>query len=164
VTPANGTDAPIVDFEVIEQPDLPLIKQLVAYWEKKRGMRLAPCRADVDPVELRMHLPNIFMVDVLDGGVDFRYRLIGTAIVAGLGRDSTGKRLSELYRDRPKVLARLLERFNLVVTQRRPVFTRGQVYWLPDASLRRFVSGAVPLSDDGATVDIVLVEMLLAWS
>ena len=86
MTPANGTDAPIVDFEVIEQPDLPLIKQLVAYWEKKRGMRLAPCRADVDPVELRMHLPNIFMVDVLDGGADFRYRLIGAAIVAGLGR------------------------------------------------------------------------------
>jgi hypothetical protein len=32
VTPANGTDAPVVDFEVIEQPDLPLIKQLAAYW------------------------------------------------------------------------------------------------------------------------------------
>jgi PAS domain len=164
VSPADRTDAPVVDFEVIEQPDLPLIKELVAYWERKRGMRLAPRRADVDPVDLRMHLPNIFMVDVLDGGGDFRYRLIGTAIVAGLGRDSTGKRLSELYHDRPKVLARLLERFNLVLTQERPVFTRGQVYWLPDATIRRFVSGAVPLSDDGATVNIVLVEMLLAWS
>jgi PAS domain-containing protein len=164
VSPADRTDAPVVDFEVIEQPDLPLIKELLAYWERKRGMRLAPRRADIDPADLRMHLPNIFMVDVLDGGGDFRYRLIGTAIVAGLGRDSTGKRLSELYHDRPKVLARLLERFNLVLTQKRPVFTRGQVYWLPDATIRRFVSGAVPLSDDGATVNIVLVEMLLAWS
>jgi hypothetical protein len=164
VSPAHRTDAPVVDFEVIEQPDLPLIKELVAYWERKRGMRLAPCRADVDLMDLRMHLRTIFMVDVLDGGADFRYRLIGTAIVAGLGRDSTGKRLSELYHDRPKVLARLLERFNLVLTQKRPVFTRGQVYWLPDATIRRFVSGAVPLSDDGATVNIVLVEMLLAWS
>jgi PAS domain-containing protein len=164
VSPAHRTDAPVVDFEVIEQPDLPLIEELVAYWERKRGMRLAPCRADVDLMDLRMHLRTIFMVDVLDGGADFRYRLIGTAIVAGLGRDSTGKRLSELYHDRPKVLARLLERFNLVLTQKRPVFTRGQVYRLPDATIRRFVSGAVPLSDDGATVNIVLVEMLLAWS
>jgi hypothetical protein len=61
------------------------------------------------------------------------------------------------------VLARLLERFNLVLTQKRPVFPRGQVCWPPDATIRRFRSG-VPLSDDGATVNIVLVEMLLAWS
>jgi len=162
VSPANRTDAPVVDFEVIEAPDLPLLKELVAYWERRRGTRLAPRRADVDPADLPAHLPNLFMVDVLDGGADFRYRLIGTAIVDGLGRDSTGKRLSELYHDRPTVLARLLERFNLVVTERRPVFTRGQVLWLPDAGIRRFVSGALPLSDDGASIDTVLVEMLIA--
>jgi hypothetical protein len=41
------------------------------------------------------------MMDVLDGGKDFRYRLVGTTLVEGLGRDNTGKRLCELYGDRP---------------------------------------------------------------
>lgn len=159
MSPAHRTDAPVVDFEVIEQPELPLIKELVAYWEKKRGMRLAPCRADVDPMDLRMHLPNTFIVDVLDGGADFRYRLIGTAVVAGLGRDSTGKRLSELYHDRPKVLAA-----GALQSGADAAATRGQVCWLPDTTIRGFVSGAVPVVGCRRTVNIVLVEMLLAWS
>jgi hypothetical protein len=151
------------DLELIDAPDAPQISDLVAYWEGKRAGRPMPRRADIDPTELGSHLPNIFMVDVLDGGADFRYRLLGTAIVAGLGRDSTGRKLKHLYRDQPEAFAGLAALFRKVVTERRPAFARGHIFWLPARDLRRFSGGYVPLSDDGATVNIILAELFLYW-
>jgi len=45
---------------------------------------------------MRALLPYTFLVDVLDRGTDFRYRLVGTDIVAHTPRDNTGLRLSEI--------------------------------------------------------------------
>jgi hypothetical protein len=151
-------DTSFSDLEIIERPEVPLMQDLVAYWDRKRGDRLAPRRSDIDPTEIPTHLANLHMMDVLDGGADFRYRLIGTAIVEGLGRDNTGKRLSELYADRPEVLHKLVARFALVANERRPIFSRGRIWWLPDRSYRRFAGSSLPLSDDGVTVNIILSE------
>lgn len=82
-------EASFSDMEIIAQPEVAPIRDLVAYSDKKRGDRFAPRRSDIDPTEIPRHLPHIHMMDVLDGGADFRYRLIGTAIVQGLGRDNT---------------------------------------------------------------------------
>src|SRR5690606_40981648 len=46
----------------------------------KRGDRIMPARADMDPLELRDYLGWIVIVDVLDGGSDFYYRLVGTKV------------------------------------------------------------------------------------
>ncbi len=158
---ANEPKKPFADMEIIAQPAVAEIGELVAYWEKKRGTRFAPQRSEIDPTEIPRHLSHIHMMDVLEGGADFRYRLIGTAIVAGLGRDNTGKRLSELYGDRPEVLRRFLDRFALVVREKRPIFSRGYIWWLPDRSYRRFAGGSLPLSDDGVTVNMILSELFV---
>ncbi len=149
------------DVELVEQVDAPLLNELVAYWDAKRAGRMAPRRSDIDPAELQAHLPRLFLLDVLDAGADFRYRLIGTAIIQGMGRDSTGRRMSDLHADQPAVLKTLLERFRRVVAEKRPVFVRGRVFWVADREHRRFVSAAMPLSDDGATVNMILCEMSL---
>jgi hypothetical protein len=101
------------------------------------------------------------MVDVIGNGEDFRYRLIGTRIVEGFGRDSTGKRLSELYHDQPKALAQLKANFKLQVDRKMPIFTRGQIFWQPEAHYRRFTGASLPLSDDGVHVNIILAEMFI---
>jgi hypothetical protein len=149
------------DIELIERPELRLIDDLLQYWDRKRAGRLGPRRAEIDPAEIKVHLPNIFMVEVVDNGADFRYRLIGTRITEALGRDSTGKKMSELYDDQPQARAQLYAAFRLIVDQQAPVFIRGRVFWLPDAQYRRFTSVVMPLSEDGASVSMTLGEMFI---
>lgn len=84
----------------------------LAYWHSKcpagdPGRRF-PRRDDIHPEEIVELLPYIFMVDVLredvgsekggpaKGGLDFRFRLVGTAIVAVEG-EITGRLMSEMF-------------------------------------------------------------------
>ena len=42
----------------------PRILALYQYWNSKRGNRLMPSRADIDPLDFPTYLPGIVMVDV----------------------------------------------------------------------------------------------------
>jgi len=159
--PNGAIHGPFTDIEIIDRPDLRLIDELVVYWDRKRAGRIGPRRADIDPSDITHLLPNVFMVDVINGGADFRYRLVGTRIIEGLGRDNTGKKLSELYADQPTALAKLRARFMLTVDRKVPIFSRGRVFWLPDAQYRRFTGGSMPLSEDGTNVSIIFGEMFV---
>ncbi len=149
------------ELEFIDGVDEPLLNELVAYWEAKRAGRMAPRRSDIDPIELKAHLPRLLLLDVLQAGVDFRYRLIGTAIVQGMGHDSTGRRVSEVFADHPALLKGVLERFRRVVVKQVPIFTRGRTLWIPDREHRRYVAVGMPLSEDGVRVNMILYEMML---
>ena len=87
-------------FSLIKDPDvgdLPRFAELLAYWQRKRGTRHMPRRSDIDPpVELVRHADSLVLIDVLADAQDFRYRLIGTQVVAGHGRDSTGMTARQL--------------------------------------------------------------------
>lgn len=61
------------------------LRELLEYWRSKRGSRLMPARADIDPIEIPTLLPIIGLVDVLDGGARFRFRLLGTEVVDAAG-------------------------------------------------------------------------------
>ena len=140
---------------------MPLLGDLVAYWDTKRKGCMAPPRSAIDPIEIPRHLPHLFMLDVIDAGADFRFRLIGTEITRGLGRDSTGRHFSDLFQTQPKSLAKLLARFALVVEEKRPSFSRGRIFWHADKTHCSFAAVSVPLSDDGATVNIILSELVV---
>ena len=72
--------------------DDPILGPALAYWIDKRGSRLLPSRRDIDPVEIPPKiLPHLQIIDVVDGGARFRYRLIGTATVDAYGEDFTGR-------------------------------------------------------------------------
>lgn len=73
-----------------------ILRRGVAYWQDIRGDRPWPMRSDLDPARIVSLLPFLYMVDVLEDGSDFRYRLLGTDIVGNTVTDNTGKRLSEL--------------------------------------------------------------------
>ena len=66
------------------------------YWSGLIGSGDLPDRSDVDPAGMPTLLPYTFLVDALDGGGGFRYRLIGTDIVAHTVGDNAGRTLSEL--------------------------------------------------------------------
>lgn len=158
---AAAAGDPFLDVEFLSRPGGRLIEEIVAYWESKRAGRLAPRRADIDPTEIPRLLPYLFMLDVLDGGADFRYRLIGTHITEGMGRDVTGKKISELYEDRPQARKQLDATFRLPLTNKQPIFSRGRVFWMPRREYQRFIGCSLPLSSDGATIDIVLAALVI---
>lgn len=123
---------------------------------------MGPRRADIDPAEIREHMPTLFMVEVLPQG-EYRYRLVGSELVERTGRNATGKILSQLHAERPEVLRLLKARFDQVVAAKAPVFSRGEVYWLDGDEMRQFECGYFPLSEDGRNVSIILAELVLFW-
>lgn len=85
-----------------EAPLSPLGREFLIYWHGKCPPGGFPTRAAIQPEEILPLLPYIFMVDVLSAGqagLDFRFRLVGTAIMDIEG-EHTGKRLSEMFADR----------------------------------------------------------------
>ena len=76
----------------------PILGPALAFWSKKRGKRQLPSRRDIDPTEIpRVILPNLQIIDVIDGGARFRYRLLGTATVDAYGEDFTGRYPDEMF-------------------------------------------------------------------
>lgn len=76
-----------------------MILEIFDLWAVKRGSRRAPDRADFDPVEMPRLLSHLFLYDVVPGNpLDFRFRLVGTAIVEALRTDPTGKPFDSVYR------------------------------------------------------------------
>lgn len=142
---------------VVDPDDLaPELRAIRDYWNAKRGTRPMPRRKDVDPLELAAHLPYLSLVDVLRGGVDFRFRLLGTGITGQFGRDSTGKTMSEAYATAdPEVLHWMIDSFAMVVTSKRPVLMWGLLRAV-DKDFVRFETFHMPLSEDGDEVSMFL--------
>lgn len=75
----------------------PSVAEVFHYWDRKRAGRALPPRSDIDPDELRRHLPAIMLVEVKRDPLDFVYRLVGTREAAARGSDPTGKRVAESW-------------------------------------------------------------------
>jgi hypothetical protein len=77
--------------------DDPILGPVLAYWLRKRGTSSMPRKRDIDPTEIDPKtLPNLQIIDVIDDGERFRYRLVGTALVEANGKDYTGRYPEEL--------------------------------------------------------------------
>jgi hypothetical protein len=126
-----------------------------AYWDCKRGDRLMPARADIDPLDLREHLGWILITEVVGETRRLRYRLVGSEITKRLGRDSTNKYLDELY------LAadhdRIASSFHQVVTSRHPMRMMGEVLLCRQTWLS-FEVLDLPLSQNGVDVNMILTR------
>ena len=77
---------------------------LFAHWDRLRGERAAPARADIEPADLRGILADVFMLDA-NPWQEGRIRLAGTRICALFGHELKGQRLPDLWlaRERSEV-------------------------------------------------------------
>ncbi len=65
--------------------------QLGDVWQKARGTRAMPARADINPAQAGAALHYAALLDVVPGTpVDFRYRLLGQHMIDAYGRNITG--------------------------------------------------------------------------
>lgn len=153
---------PVVDYATITtclRPTARSLLRLTDYWRSKRAGGAMPDREAIDPTEIIVHLPWLFMADVIEGGADYRYRLLGTSIVSANYRDATGRSFQDLYGAEATKLQGARLGFDLALSRREPVYTQGRAFWRPDWTYDRFEAAFLPLSADGSTVNIILGEI-----
>ncbi len=128
-------------------------RQVYDYWRSCAQHRLMPARSDLDPMAMRHYLPDICLIDILDGLPDAVVRLAGTRVRSVYGFELTGKCLGDLEWGEKAgywraVYRRLVEKsVPLQGAVQGPIRRREHItlFWL-----------RLPLSDDGQTVNKVL--------
>lgn len=144
--------------------DDPVLGPALTYWAAKRGGRPMPRKRDIDPTEMPAKIvPNLQLIDVIDGGARFRYRLIGTATVDAYGEDFTGRYPDEMF---PADLRDFIHGiYRQVCVEQAPVFLSNRYITAKGfelASKRIYM----PLSDDGAKADHIfgVLRFEYEWS
>lgn len=134
-----------------------VLRRLYDYFQARQVGGVLPM-STFDPLDLGPLLGDLQLLDVVEGGRDFRYRVHGTRSAGRSGFDMTGKLVSEMP-TRPIVRALLTAVYRTVVTVQVPVamvhrapIEITQAYW------HRL---ALPVAA-GGTVTRILVG-LLAW-
>lgn len=74
----------------------PSTRAVFEYWDRKRGVRPAPARADIDPAEIRNALGDTFMLSA-DFADQLRFRLAGTRVCALFTREIKGEAFTALW-------------------------------------------------------------------
>ncbi|MCF8469337.1 MAG: PAS domain-containing protein [Parvibaculum sp.] len=137
----------------LEQPTLAAVFD---YWQRKRGERIMPARADINPLELKEHLGWIILLDVLPDLADFRYRLIGTKVSRYFGEESTGRTISEAFRRFGSGAVKGVQAIHRKAARDHVAMRAyGGAAWLADG-FDYFDALFLPLSDDGKTANMIL--------
>jgi len=146
-----------------EQIADPLLRELYAYWQARRGARFAPARRDLDPLDLPRLLPHLLLTEVVtqtepNGGHQrrYRYRLAGTEVERHFGCSMGGRWIDELMQGRYR--GYVLDLYERLVASRRPIYSQsiyGRLGLERRAGMvtRRLM---LPLSGDGEMIDMVL--------
>jgi hypothetical protein len=126
------------------------LARLYRYWWRKRGGRVAPNRADLNPTEIPDLLPIMNLIDVTWEPLAFRHRLVGTELVEWMQRDVTGKTVNEeLY---GRAAAEIFEGLRRVAVEIKPYRRRSRLDW-QERDWQAVESLELPLIDDsGRTV------------
>ena len=163
----EGAEGPVVTWDpvagdMVAEP----LQALLEYWSTLRQTEALPRAELIDPLAMRRALGYVMLVDVVESGRDFRYRLFGSAIAAVSGFDMTGRLLSEhqasaYLREFSMALYRAaVLRQQAVFSQYALAGTTLTAQWhrvalpLADKSgaIIRLLAGTVPLGRDGRIV------------
>jgi hypothetical protein len=134
----------------VEELSSSVARELYAYWQRVRGERRMPARADIDPIELKRILPFVLLSKIQPNPWRVRYTLVGTRCVANAGMDFTNRYLDEIDFS-CDFDTNWLEVYRTICTERRPVMGLVNTS-LKDGRVCELVEVLLPLSDDGETV------------
>jgi hypothetical protein len=164
---AHGAAAPAIvwnpDARVLKPP--PLLALAVHWASLPREGRL-PHLSRISPFDMRKALGYVLVLDVIDGGRDFRYRLFGSNVARISGFDMTGRLLSE-HRASAYVVEFVMALYRATVWRGHPIYSARapnraeetaswQSLTLPfvdeGGGIVRVVTGTVALNRDGAMI------------
>lgn len=142
------------------------LRALCELWLAKKGTRLMPGRSDFDPGDIPGRLwPMVMMVDVCrgDAGIRFRYRRVGMSFVDALGHDPTGMFLDEVLPAQSEHAEYVIGLYLRMVAKRRPIYSENLFTLAGDAQAKLTRRLILPLSRDGATVDMALAAHVFEY-
>lgn len=120
-----------------------------------------PDRADIQPSDLARLLPWIGIIEIIDSGRDFRFRLFGSGLVEWTGRDRSGELFSEVepVPGSGQTTAELRKHWfdvaGLALAAARPIFVRTPIHGT--STENRALHGVIlPLTAGGAEVGQLL--------
>lgn len=140
--------------DIVDAASHQKIKDFVEFWWSKHTPDRLPTRSDFDFYEITEWVSHVIIMDVLSNGSDFRYRLIGTRIVEAVGRDLTGKNVSNSSYTGNK--DNVFQTFSMPVTEKRPIIRRGKMIWLHEKKWKNYESVHCPLFDKNRSVNMTI--------
>ena len=165
---AKGGAAPDIIWDPpVDRLGAAQLRFLLRYWTELAGARTMPGTREIDALEMRPALGYINLLDVIEGGEDFRYRVFGSVIAAVAGYEMTGRTVSALktalYVTEFTLAAyrAVVQRGEPLLTEHRPppsavptVAWHGLVLPLADdnGAVARLLIGSVPFSRDGRPI------------
>lgn len=121
-------------------------------WKTITGDKPYPRRDDFSPADHASHLGWVLLIE--EDGDDFRYRLIGSKMVALVNRDSTGKSFRDIYpEDHAKQAADACRH----VLAGKAIHTRFDVV-VPGRDFLTMEALLLPMSRAGDRVDMVIAR------
>jgi len=138
----------------------PRLARLLQDWDGWRAGRSLPARSDFQPEALRYLLGHLFLLDIVPGESDmrFRYRLFGSAVTLYRGFDLTGQFLDR-HPD-AHFAARAHAAYRQAVQARLPLWANVRGITATGMSAN-FEGLILPLASDGETPDMVLAAQIM---
>jgi hypothetical protein len=126
------------------------VMRLHDYWQDLRAGRTMPARSDIDAVEIWSLLPNIHVSEWHENPDRVRYRVAGTELVASIGREISGRWLTDFHTD-PKDVGETMTLYREVIAHGGPIIGRtlGSMQRLGVDSFEWILC---PLSEDGRAI------------
>lgn len=131
----------------------PGLVELFEHWKTLRGERSMPQRSDFDPINVPRLLSTICLVEVINGGSDYYYRVAGSRL-----EDMTGQKMqNRLFSEITHVEARasMTATCEACVQSAAPVVIKNQLRE-PGRDHLSITAIILPLSEDGETVNMIL--------
>lgn len=134
---------------------LPAQQAIYDYWRSKCAAGRLPSRSDIDPVQIKAHLPMVSIIAVKKGAAQnrFQYRLVGTGFWDLFNDEVQGRYIDELpMGDRCQYWHRIL---NQVIGRGKPSAGVTRPGTPCGNHLAQFWI-RMPLSDNGSDVNLIL--------
>lgn len=155
---AAGADGPTIQWQPTEADIEPApLRFLLRHWTNLRGEQALPRKRQIDALEMVPALGYIALVDIIDSGVEFRYRLFGSLIAQASGFDMTGRPLSA-FRASPYIVDFYRASYRAVLLRPEPLAT---VHAPPStASATIWTRLILPFSDQPWQIDRLLIGVV----
>jgi hypothetical protein len=138
------------------------LEQAYRYWRGKAAGRAMPARADIDPIDIPRLLPDVMLVERFEDG-RYRYRLIGTENARAHGINATGRFLDEVLPG-PEYRTHVLALYDECVRECRALYSECLFFSPGRPEPERHTKVLfLPLSPDGATVNMILVVQVFLY-
>ncbi len=144
--------------DVVARSNHPDVCAFADLWQARRQGRSIPDRAEFGIEDLVPWFGHVIIMDVIDGGTDFRYRMIGTQITRFLNRDYTGGTVLESNYGGAR--DKVIDTFRRPIVKSGPVFRHGYVAWAVDKTWRTYQSVHCPVTAFGSAGAAMTIGVL----